>query len=338
VLRVGTVVQSANKVASSIEKAALLLDGYILAKETHMKTLTLDQHRRTARRTSGLPALLAMLVTAPLTSCTNDSNTSSTPCTTSIIAEKLQQSSIDKIDILLAIDNSRSMADKQQILALAVPDLVKNFINTRCIDELGKPIATQPSGPLEHCPAGSTREFPPILDVHLGVISSSIGGHGADSCPDSDSSTKECQPLANTTNNDKGHLLSRLDQCGTSQAPTYEGKRFLAWDPRQILNPPGETNIDDGMGGGVVPTLRDMVLGVGQIGCGYESQLESVYRFLADPNPYANIVIDNYKATPTGTDLELLAQRKAFLRPDSLLAVVMLTDENECSIKEFGQF
>jgi hypothetical protein len=28
------------------------------------------------------------------------------------------------VDLLLAIDNSRSMADKQQILALAVPDLV----------------------------------------------------------------------------------------------------------------------------------------------------------------------------------------------------------------------
>ncbi|MBI4705834.1 MAG: hypothetical protein HY744_32475 [Deltaproteobacteria bacterium] len=36
----------------------------------------------------------------------------------------LHQARADKIDLLLAIDNSRSMADKQQSLKLAVPALV----------------------------------------------------------------------------------------------------------------------------------------------------------------------------------------------------------------------
>lgn len=267
------------------------------------------------------------------------------PRLTVTIVEKLQQSSVDKIDLVLGIDNSRSMADKQQILALAIPDLVKGLVNPRCLDEAGVPAQMQPAYPTDMCPAGTNREFEPVLDIHIGVTSSSIGGHGADSCPNSDSSTKECQPNPNTTNNDKGHLLARIDQCGGQEAPTYQSKKFLAWDPGCTLTPPackfnpgGETVIDDGMGGGIVPTLRDMVVGTGQIGCGYESQLESIYRFLADPEPYDTIVVDNYKAIPTGTDTVLLQQRAEFMRPDSLLAIVMLTDENDCSIKEFGQF
>ncbi|MGC4064609.1 MAG: hypothetical protein QM784_08185 [Polyangiaceae bacterium] len=38
----------------------------------------------------------------------------------------------------------------------------------------------------------------------------------------------------------------------------------------------------------------------------------------------------------SGRDDVLLQQRKEFLRPDSLLAIVMLTDENDCSIKDSG--
>ena len=38
-----------------------------------------------------------------------------------------------RVDLLLAIDNSRSMADKQRILALSVPDLVQAFTNPPCL-------------------------------------------------------------------------------------------------------------------------------------------------------------------------------------------------------------
>jgi hypothetical protein len=40
--------------------------------------------------------------------------------------------------------------------------------------------------------------------------------------------------------------------------------------------------------------------------------------------------------TCNGCDTNLLAQRKAFLRPDSLVAIVMLSDENDCSIQDQG--
>jgi hypothetical protein len=37
-------------------------------------------------------------------------------------------------------------------------------------------------------------------------------------------------------------------------------------------------------------------------------------------------------------DAQLLAERRDFLRPDSLVAIILLSDENDCSIKEYSQF
>jgi hypothetical protein len=241
---------------------------------------------------------------------------------------------VDKIDIVLGIDNSRSMADKQQILSLALADLVQSLANPPCIDATTMaPAATQPAGPADACPAGSQREFRPISDIHVGVVTTSLGGHGSDACPNTE--TFSCAGAAtNATNNDHGHLLTRQDPCGGGTIPTYGGNGFLAWDPAGKNTPPGETNL-----GNLAAGIKDLVLGAGQIGCGYESQLESWYRFLVDPEPYQTITIDSQgRAAPMGVDNVLLSQRAAFLRPDSLLAILMLSDENDCSIKEYGQF
>ena len=259
------------------------------------------------------------------------------PRTTSTVHERLTQGSVDKIDLLLAIDNSKSMADKQAILALAVPDLVRGLLNPRCVDLAGAPSSEQPAGPMEPCPAGTEREFEPVLDVHVGIISSSLGGHGGTYCPDLE--VKEegdaCIPGDQTSNNDRGHLLSRVDPYSADRVPTYQGKGFLAWDPGAKLDPPGEAVIEDG-DAGLGPALEDMVTGVGQRGCGFEAQLESWYRFLADPAPYGSIKAVNGQVVREGVDEALLAQRAEFLRPGSLLAIVMLTDENDCSIIERG--
>jgi hypothetical protein len=228
-----------------------------------------------------------------------------------------------KVDILFAIDNSRSMADKQAILSLALDDLLSGLANPPCLDASGQ-IAVQPVSPFDTCPPGSDRQYQPVTDIHIGVISSSIGGHGADAC----------DPSQFPSNNDKAHLLDRLDPAGGGAVPTYQGQGFLAWDPVQQMGPPGEA--DPAV---IASSFKDMVLGVGQVGCGYESQLESLYRFLVDPAPYQSISIGpNGTIEKSGVDNDLLAQRAAFLRPDSLLLVLSLSDENDCSIREEGQY
>ena len=70
------------------------------------------------------------------------------PRITGVVHETLTQRSIDKIDLLLMIDNSRSMADKQQFLGLAVSDLLDRLVNPLCVNADGLPVSSQPALPL----------------------------------------------------------------------------------------------------------------------------------------------------------------------------------------------
>ena len=146
---------------------------------------------------------------------------------------------IDQIDLLLMIDNARSMGDKQQILAFTVPDLVRTLMNPLCVDSTDLPTPTQPTDPLSPCPPGAHREHTPVTDIHVGIITSSLGGHGADSCSVGGSGAF-CSGSGAPPDNDAGHLITRQGVCTGKTIPTYEDKGFLAWDPSQRLSPPGE--------------------------------------------------------------------------------------------------
>src|SRR4051812_33202317 len=60
---------------------------------------------------------------------------------------------VDKVDLLFAIDNSASMADKQEILAVALADMTEALTNPPCLDGDGLPVHV--AGPSTPCPAGS---------------------------------------------------------------------------------------------------------------------------------------------------------------------------------------
>ena len=245
-----------------------------------------------------------------------------TPKTYARVTDRVRQNAVDKIDLLFMLDNSISMADKQLVLAKAVPDLVSRLVDPTCVKlEDGEEIPVPKTSEGE-CPEGAQREFEAVKDIHIAVISSSIGANGAN----------QCRPGQgyDPTMEDMGHLLSRGPN-GTTIA-TYQDKGFLQWDPAGEKNPPGEA--DEAK---LSETFRDMVIGVGQSGCGYEQSLEAVYRFLVDPDPYKEIqlVHEEGRAIPAAhlvdVDEKLLQQRADFLRPDSLVAIVSLSDENDCS-------
>ncbi|HHH31429.1 MAG TPA: hypothetical protein ENK57_24200 [Polyangiaceae bacterium] len=294
---------------------------------------------RQALRVGALAATMVTGVAASATGCLNRPIERVEPRTTTTIVERLTQSSVDKIDLLLVIDNSRSMADKQEILNLAVPDLVNELINPKCVYEDGSDSPQQPASPLDDCPeAGTDREFDPILDIHIGILTSSIGSHGADACDTS------AMMSLNFSVDDKAHLINRAGtDPGDPTVPTYQDLGFLVWDPDPETpshNPPGETDSTN-----LINNLTQMVVGAGEVGCGYEATLEAWYRFLVEPAPYESITIENNSAVLEGIDKVIVGdgpnnpgQRQLFMRPDSLLAIIMLSDENDCSIRDGGQF
>lgn len=252
---------------------------------------------RTLARTL-MSLLVVASATAAATACLDRPVSRVEPTTKSSVLISSQQGAIDKIDLLFMIDNSASMADKQEILAEAVPDLVASFVTPACLDADGRPTGERanPKAPEGKECARGTPEFRPIVDVHIGILTSSMGGFGG----------SECGHAEQPRERDGGRLV-RL-----AGAPPIADVATLGASAAAIVS------------------------GVGDTGCGLEAQLESVYHFLSDPSPYESVSLTpagrRQQASLAGLDRALLAQRAEFLRPDSLVAVIMLTDEDDSQV------
>ncbi|HSC86409.1 MAG TPA: hypothetical protein VLC09_04035 [Polyangiaceae bacterium] len=243
---------------------------------------------------------------------------------------------VDKIDLLFVIDNSTSMADKQTVLSAAIPRLVQRLVEPECVTRAGGGEVLEESrepsvvvdGRLGCSNANKELEFEPIEDIHLGVITSSLGGHGSTACADS-----------NRNDNDKGYLIPLAPAAAGAGArgaiPDPTSKGFLTWHPSAEGVPAPEVEGDVER---LVGNFQAQIVAAGDVGCGFEAPLEAWYRFLVDPSPPDGFVLDGARATSTGVDPAVLAQRAAFLRPDSLVGVVVVSDENDCSAMEGGDY
>jgi hypothetical protein len=254
------------------------------------------------------------------------------PPTTKVnFTSTVSQQQVDKVDLLFMIDNSASMGDKQAILSEAVPNLLNGLLQPKCVDPNGVQSAGKVADPNGNkannfnCPAGTEPEFRPVTDMHIGIISSSLGSFGGDVCPDTGRA------------NDKAHLLNLVK--GKPPLAAAQPSNFLSWYPTNEENSdkkrhpdpptPAVTKLAD-----LSAAFVDLVTGVEQNGCGLEAQLESFYRFLIQPDPWVQVRLDGGKATlgaPNEIDVELLKQRADFLREDSLVAIIELTDEDDSS-------
>jgi hypothetical protein len=203
------------------------------------------------------------------------------------------------LDILFVIDNSTSMSPKQRAIAQAIPAFMKK------IDETG-------------------------ANYHIGVVTTDVGTlpPGQPGFPGSTDSR------CNTAKGDDGLLQnkacpSRIPASGQgtefAQAclgSSLAGAQGLCPDPSFVprdlwIEKTGATiNISSpgaaGMAASAVAERAFKCIGlVGDYGCGVESPLESMKRAL-----------DGH-----------LNENKGFLRETSVLAVIFITDEDDCSVQ-----
>lgn len=193
-----------------------------IAPRTHISALV-------ARALAGVTPVLA-LATA---SCLDRPVTPARPSTTNVFVGTIANRAVDKVDMLFMIDNSLSMADKQDVLAQAVPVLVQRLVTPTCLDAQGMPVGVSDQNGL--CAQG-TPEFSAIKDIHLGVITSSLGGHGGTEClPTADDALTERTP------DDRAELLPTANPAVRGPIASWNGSGFLAWDPSGTKNdPPGD--------------------------------------------------------------------------------------------------
>ncbi|MEO9236177.1 MAG: hypothetical protein ABI421_22745, partial [Polyangiaceae bacterium] len=207
------------------------------------------------------------------------------------------------MDVLFVIDDSSSMADKQQYLGEAAASFLNRLASPSCVDTNHNVVGTSTDGV---CATGALA-YVPVTDIHVGIVSTSLGLGAPD-----DSS--QCANL-------HAHLVSGIV---TGKQPTLDPKtQVFSWTK-------GSQDVAQ-----LAKDVSASVIGMGESGCGIEMQLESWYRFLVQPDPYQKLAWAagaQESVVYQGIDDDLLAQRKAFLRPNSTVAVVMLTDENDSSI------
>ena len=117
---------------------------------------------------------LVLASAAVVPSCIQRPAVPNEPQTSNQFVEQIRYQSVDKIDLLFVVDNSTSMRDKQLILKTAVPGMLRRLVNPPCVDDAGQREPAM-AGAEVPCRAGFEREFQPVEDIHIGVISSSLG-------------------------------------------------------------------------------------------------------------------------------------------------------------------
>lgn len=198
----------------------------------------------------------------------------------------------NELDILFLVDDSSSMSEEQQSLASALPRLI-SVLSTGDFDQDG--LTTGPD------------DFPPVSSVHAGVITTDMGtgGHSIPTC-------------RRPEFGDDGVLRTegRFDLSGCAEA--YPA--FLAYAP------PG------GLTAGEFARDAACVAQVGTGGCGFEQPLEAVLKALS-PAAATAWTRDGYAAPSfhLGSAGHGDGANAGFLREGSALAVVLLTDEEDCS-------
>ncbi len=239
--------------------------------------------------------LLVVGFIATSSSCTQRSLNALTPCTINGVVQNVPVNPQRALDVLFVIDDSPSMQDEQEKLAEQVPRLV-SLLLTGGED-------TDGSIPL------TGGRFPPIESLHVAVITPDLGHSTvpAHEFTAGSGMSFDFFPTATCMRNSgagkagfmqvTGFTLPDRNECTADTPPA--GTLYLNINPDSSFTP--EAFVDD------VECVTGQGAPPDNWGCGFEQQLESI---LASERNTANA---------------------GFSREGALLAVILITDEDDCS-------
>lgn len=232
-----------------------------------------------------------------------------------------------QLDLLFVIDNSGSMASEQRKLAEQLPRLVRVLTSgDRCA-------GTESSCKLDDT-SQPPRRFRPIADLHLGVVSTNMGG--IDEPTGTQAAVLACRGLG-----DEAKLQSSVDVAvdgviaGRQEFQAYEQGEVVL-EPRPECALPAQPRYQEYTAGASidaeVAARFSCVAQLGVRGCPYEQQLEAMWKALAPSNKQGELYTFLNGSSGQGD-----GYNQGFLRDDAVLAVVHVTDEEDCSIPDAGK-
>ena len=235
---------------------------------------------------------------------------------------------VSKLDVLFVIDNSGSMASKQARLMREVARMIAIFTS-----------GDKYAGSTRGLPAGLTdkqRLFTPVSSLHVGVVSSNAGG--IDNPPSNQVAIRSCGgtgddgKLQNSTSIAAGGVIANRNEFQGKNA----GDVVISNDPSCALPPQpvyqSFVTTDDP---GVLAHTLSCVARLGVRGCPFEQPLESMWKALA-PSQGVSATDPQFKFV-NGSLGQGDRENQGFLREDAVLTVVILSDEDDCSVTDAGK-
>jgi hypothetical protein len=265
--------------------------------------------------------LLSALLPLCVCGCPNQELAPLIPCTVSTVSLDASQSGTDKVDLLFVIDNSGSMSEEQVKLKA----------------ELRRLVEVLTSGDFDGVPnANGETDFQPVSSLRLGVVSTDLGSNGAPgirgcgnlSYAPTEQDVDAAKTFFDRPHGDEGALLNSTAVAAAGVFVQNERREpVLAIPPRPEcagLNLPRFLEFPSGGSAAQIADQFSCVAQLGANGCGVEQQLESMWKALAPSTDRTFSGGLGGQGAPTGLN-------NGFVRPDAILAVILVTDEEDCS-------
>lgn len=215
-----------------------------------------------------------------------------------------------EVDLLLMVDNSGAMSGEQALFGMELPSLIRAIV----------------TGDLD---GDGIAEARPATSLHVGVVTSDMGA-GPSPLPGPDGVVPSCDPGLGDDGILRSVSTTRFG-CSPRHPPVFE---FEAGDNPDLF----------------AADVACVAL-TGSGGCGFEQQLESMLKAIAPASATASYLPDGYANEDAIDAIDLRPPifagdtrghgdglNAGFVRRDSVLAIVLLTDEEDCSVSDYSIF